>query len=56
MSDTVLLITGIAVFGLMLIAVLLTIFEFNTIYEGRRQRRAVSVKADGREILRKEPD
>ena len=56
MSETVLLLTGIAVFGLMLIAVLLTIFEFNTINESRKQRQSTRVTADGREILRKEPD
>lgn len=56
MNDTVLLITGIAVFGLMLIGVLLTVVEFNTIFEQRKQRRSLSVTADGREILRKEPD
>jgi len=56
MNDNVLLMTGIAVFGLMVIAILLTVYEFKTIYAKRRQRRAVSVRADGREILRKEPD
>jgi hypothetical protein len=43
-------------FGTYFKSTLLTIFGFNTILEGRRQRRAASVKANGREILRKEPD
>jgi len=37
MNDTTLLIIGIAVFGLMAVAVVLTVAEFRTI--GRRQRK-----------------
>jgi len=43
-------------FGAYFKSTLLTIFGFDTSFEGRRQRRAVSVKANGRKILRKEPD
>ena len=38
MNDTTLLITGIAVFGLMAIAVVLTVAEFLTIDRRRRKR------------------
>ncbi|MBT8040434.1 MAG: hypothetical protein HKO85_08510 [Xanthomonadales bacterium] len=42
MNDTVLLITGISVFGLMSIAVILTVMEFNSIRDRRSGRRAAS--------------
>lgn len=38
MNDTILLLTGIAVFGLMAIAVVLTVSEFLTIERRRRKR------------------
>jgi hypothetical protein len=42
MNDTVLLITGISVFGLMSIAVVLTVMEFNSIRDRRSRRSAAS--------------
>jgi hypothetical protein len=36
MNDTTLLLTGIAVFGLMAIAVVLTVVEFNSIRQRRK--------------------
>ena len=44
MNDTVLLITGISVFGLMSIAVILTVMEFNSLRDRRSRRRAASHK------------
>ena len=44
MNDTVLLITGISVFGLMSIAVVLTISEFNSLLDRRPQRRSESAE------------
>ena len=38
MNDTVLLITGISVFGLMSIAVVLTVMEFNSLRDRRTRR------------------
>jgi hypothetical protein len=38
MSDATLLITGIAVFGLMVIAVVLTVLEFRSIEQRHRKR------------------
>jgi len=38
MNDTTLLLTGIAVFGLMAIAVVLTVAEFNSIRRRRKGR------------------
>lgn len=40
MNDTILLLTGISVFGLMAIAVILTVVEFNSIRDRRARRRA----------------
>ena len=40
MNDTVLLVTGISVFGLMSIAVVLTIMEFNSLRDRRSHRGA----------------
>jgi len=39
MSDATLLITGIAVFGLMVVAVVLTVVEFHSIGQRRRKRK-----------------
>ena len=47
MSDTVLLLTGISVFGLMIVAMIMTVVEFRDFTEKRRQKTSRTDSTDG---------
>ena len=47
MNDTVLLMTGLSVFGLMIIAIILTVAEFRQL--GKREDRQANRKSGGSE-------